>query len=173
MGEDVMTNVDIEAGPVVLSNENPPIYRYTLHRRWDENYGVVNFMMLNPSTADGNRLDPTLRRCRDFAKSWGYGGFVITNLFAYRARSPVVMKTVTDPVGPDNDSHIIEQAKQAEIVVCGWGVHGSHRNRDKIVLNMLSANGIKLHYLTLTKAKHPGHPLFLSSELRPIEWVVV
>lgn len=163
--------LDIEAGPVILSKENPPIYRYTLTRIWDATLGVVNFIMLNPSTADGNKLDATLRRCREFARSWGYGGFVITNLFAFRARSPLAMKAYVDPVGPDNDAYILEQAQQASIVVCGWGTHGVHRGRDKVVVKMLRNNGIKLHYLVRTKALIPGHPLFLSSELKPVEWV--
>lgn len=162
-----MSTIDVEAGPVVMSDENPPLYRYTLHRRWDEPLGVVNFIMLNPSTADGNKLDATLRRCREFSRSWGYGGFAITNLFAYRARSPINMKLATDPVGPDNDAHILEQAQQAAIVVCGWGTHGAHRGRDKVVLAMLKNNGITPHYLKLVSGTMPGHPLFLSSELRP------
>ncbi|TMF61888.1 MAG: DUF1643 domain-containing protein, partial [Chloroflexi bacterium] len=59
-------------------------YRYRLWRRWDGARPVVAFVMLNPSTADARRDDPTIRRCIGFAKSWGFGGVEVVNLFAYR-----------------------------------------------------------------------------------------
>lgn len=165
-----MTHPDTEAGPVVFSTERPPLYRYTLHRRWDEWLPIVNFIMLNPSTADGNRLDATLRRCRSFAMSWGCGGFAITNLFAYRSRDRMVLRALEDPIGPDNDFHIWEQASQAHLVVCAWGADGRLRNRSTDVLLMLLKHKIALHYLKLTMDGQPWHPLYLASELEPKLW---
>jgi hypothetical protein len=161
-----MTATD-EAGPAVFSKDR--IYRYTLHRTWDASLdrGVVNFIMLNPSTADDKKLDPTLRRCKGFAEDWGYRGFAITNLFAYRSTSPIAMKSYAKPVGPDNDAHILEQAQQANLVIVAWGSHGKHRKRDEAVMSMLKNHGIQTFALVVTKHGLPGHPLFLSSELRP------
>lgn len=159
-----MTSLDIEAGPVVLSKDG--VYRYSLHRRWDESKGVVNFIMLNPSTADGNKLDATLRRVKGFCVSWGYGGFAITNLFAFRGRNPLSMRAAVDPVGPENDAYILQEAQQAHLIVCGWGIHGKYRGRDKVVLDMLKAHDLKPHYLVLVgDGTIPGHPLILSREL--------
>ena len=59
-------------------------YRYRLSRIWDDKKPLVLFIMLNPSTADAEQDDPTIRRCIAFAKNWGYGGFMAGNLFAFR-----------------------------------------------------------------------------------------
>ena len=63
-------------------------FRYTLWRRWDKTLPPVMMIGLNPSTADAHRNDPTIRRCIGFAKRWGHGGLVMTNLFAFRATYP-------------------------------------------------------------------------------------
>lgn len=163
----------VEVGPAEFSPDPQRTYRYTLHRFLPEtspDQGLVNFLMLNPSTADENALDNTLRRCAGYTKAWGFHGFVITNLFAVRTRHPSIMKLFEDPVGPDNDAHILQQAQQSETVVCGWGVDGKHRGRDLVVKTMLKKNGIDTFYLKLTQDGHPNHPLFLSSELHPVRW---
>jgi hypothetical protein len=168
MGEHHMTAVSCEAGPAIFSDDRK--YRYTLQRHWQDGDGCVNFVMLNPSTADEKRLDPTLRRCLGYAQDWGYGRFVITNLFALRATDPRAMKAHPEPIGEDNDAHLIEQAQQADLVLCGWGAHGKHRQRNRAVLDLFKTHGIDLHYLVITAGGQPGHPLFLSSELRPVQW---
>src|SRR5688572_12557148 len=85
-------------------------YRYVLWRQWNEVNGDVAFVGLNPSTADDEKDDPTIRRCIGFAKRWGYGGVVMLNLFAYRATRPDAMWAArvadADIVGPQNDAHI-------------------------------------------------------------------
>src|SRR5690242_6108456 len=99
-------------------------YRYTLWREWDifdKNY--VMFVGLNPSTADERVDDPTIRRCIDFAKRWGYGALCMTNLFAYRATDPRVMKAFPYPVGPENDKWLVRCAREAGVVVAAWGNH--------------------------------------------------
>jgi hypothetical protein len=78
-------------------------YRYALTRRWDQARPWVTFVMLNPSTADAFRLDPTVTRCRSRARLLGAGGLLVLNLFAVRATDPRDMRTHPDPVGPDND----------------------------------------------------------------------
>lgn len=77
------------------------IYRYELWRRWADGGRYVNFICLNPSTADEHKDDPTVRKCVKFARTWGYGAMCITNLFAYRATDRSVIKKVADPVGLD------------------------------------------------------------------------
>ena len=82
-------------------------YRYALSRVWAADKPYALFIGLNPSTADETLDDPTIRRCIDFAKRWGYGGLVMANLFAYRATNPSEMKAATDPVGVANDEWLI------------------------------------------------------------------
>ena len=142
-------------------------YRYSLLRTWQPAGGFAMFVGLNPSTADETVDDPTIARCVAFSKAWGFGGLLMTNLFAYRATQPADMKAQADPVGPENDAYLVRLADQAQVVVAAWGTYGAFLGRDQQVRGLL---GRKLHYLRLTKDGHPGHPLYLPGNLRPVEW---
>lgn len=144
-------------------------YRYKLWRIWDRDSPYILFLMLNPSTADEMKNDPTVERCERRAREYGYGGIHVCNLFAYRSPSPSVMKSVMDPVGPENDRSIMDVAKDASMVVCAWGMHGTHINRSANVRGMLACRGILLHYLRITKGK-PWHPLYVTYSEMPKEW---
>ena len=89
-------------------------YRYALSRSWDEKKKIVLFIGLNPSTADEKKDDPTIRRCINYAQSWGFGGLQVANLFAYRATKPTKLRYVENPVGDDNDQQLIKLSKMAE-----------------------------------------------------------
>lgn len=143
-------------------------YRYVLTRETGGGRGVVAFIMLNPSTATADVDDPTIRRCRGFARDWGYGSLVVLNLFALRATDPALMKAAADPVGPDNDRHLREVARNANAVVAAWGVHGGHRGRDRHVLALLADLDGDLLCLGTTRAGHPRHPLYAPANLAPI-----
>src|SRR5690349_6309203 len=97
------------------------VYRYLLWRTWNPEHAPVTFIMGNPSTADGQSDDPTLRRCLGFAHSWGFGGLLVVNAFAYRSPSPQDLFRVADPVGPKCDEYLIEIAKQSACLVVAWG----------------------------------------------------
>lgn len=143
------------------------LHRYTLWREWIGGAGgYVQFIGLNPSTADDAKDDPTIRRCIGFAKSWGFSGLCMTNLFAFRATQPADMKTAADPIGPENDRLILECAADAGIVIAAWGAHGTYLQRDVAVRKLVP----KLHYLRLTAAGQPGHPLYLPALLCPEPW---
>jgi hypothetical protein len=148
------------------------IYRYQLWRVWDETLPRVLFVMLNPSTADAERDDPTIRRCVAYAKAWGHGGLEVVNLFALRSTSPKLIYTHASPVGKDNDPYILESAYRAGIIVAAWGTHGEHRARDRHVGALLSLHGFKLHSLKITAKGLPQHPLYLRSDLTPSPFVV-
>ena len=145
-------------------------WRYLLWRRWDAARPVANFLMLNPSTADEARLDPTCARARDYAERWGYGALVVTNVFAWRATDPAAMKAARDPVGPANDRAIVRAARKAALVVCAWGNHGAHRGRSREVLALLRATGVTLHALRINGSGEPAHPLYLKGSLQPRPW---
>lgn len=142
-------------------------YRYALFRHWDRVQPKVCFIMLNPSTADENTNDATIRRCMGYAHSWRYGGIDVVNLFAYRSTDPMEMMRAADPIGPGNDSTIIETCKHAGMVVCAWGVHGVYRQRDDEVLELLMGLDIQPHYLQRTGDGSPRHPLRLRADLKP------
>ncbi len=145
-------------------------YRYELTRVWDSAATLAAFVLLNPSTADAHRNDPTVTRCINFARAWGYGGLAVGNIFAWRSTDPAGLRACEDPVGPDNDTALIEIARRARIVVCGWGVHGWLHGRGTIVRALLEREGVELHVLGRTKDGHPRHPLYLPSDAAPEAW---
>ena len=140
-------------------------YRYSLTREWGSGLAVL-FVGLNPSTADEMLDDPTIRRCVSFAREWGYARLHMANLFAFRATDPRDMKNASDPVGPENDKHLLALANDSALTVAAWGVHGTLGGRHNAVRGMLP----RLHYLRLTKDGHPGHPLYLPGTLKPVAW---
>lgn len=156
------------SGAAVLGGPNDE-YRYVLRRNFVEHpRRIVNFIMLNPSTADASADDPTIRRCRGFARSWGYDGLVVTNLFAFRATDPDDLpRDFHLAVGPDNDQHIIQQSQSAALVVCAWGQLGRLYQRGSRVRELITAD---LHYLKMLSCGQPGHPLFLRGSLSPVLW---
>jgi hypothetical protein len=145
-------------------------WRYLLWRRWDAAKPVANFLMLNPSTADEVKLDPTCSRARDYAERWGYGALIVTNVFGFRSTDPVLMKKERDPVGPGNDAAIVRAAKEADLVVCAWGNHGLWAGRSAYVKNLLRKNNIDTHSLRLNANGEPAHPLYLPSRLKALPW---
>lgn len=143
------------------------VYRYVLWRTWDADKPAVNFIGLNPSTADETEDDPTIRRCIGYAKAWGYGGLVMTNLFAYRSTDPKALRTADDPFWSDQYSHLRARARDAGLVVAAWGAQPSYQHfRVKDVLNAL--DDLDLYALKLTKNGYPSHPLYLRADLTPI-----
>jgi hypothetical protein len=146
------------------------LYRYELIRRWDQG-ALLEFIMLNPSTADASVNDPTIRRCIGFAKRWGYGGIVARNLFAYRATSPAVLVHVDDPVGPENRDYL--SRTDADATVVAWGANPAAVvwwngypfdwqrtviQRPRLLCLGTNANG------------SPKHPLYVPAERTPIAW---
>lgn len=137
------------------------IWRYTLERYWGDG-PFVTFVLLNPSTADEKRDDPTNRRGISYAKQWGYDGCVFVNLFAVRTPDPKVMKQAIDPIGPDNDRWIRRMCAPAGLVVAAWGTHGSYRYRDWEARQII--HGFNPKCLGMTKRGHPKHILYLRAD---------
>lgn len=140
------------------------IYRYSLCRIWNASKERVLFVMLNPSTADAEIDDPTIKRCIGLAKSWGYGAIEVVNLYAYRSTDPDAMIDATlirkvNIVGPDNDRHIREALTRSSLVVAAWGTHKAVLARNATVLDILGTT----HAIRVTKDGHPGHPLYVPS----------
>lgn len=129
------------------------------------------FVMLNPSTATDTVDDPTIRRCSRFAASWGFDRLMVVNLFSLRSTDPRALYVDETAEGdPENLTTILTVARDAHLIVCAWGAHGSLRGRAEAVARELRAAGRQLHVLKLTKDGRPGHPLYLRSDLVPFEW---
>jgi hypothetical protein len=144
-------------------------YRYLLTRTWNDNRDALPFVMLNPSTADAEIDDPTIRRCISFAEREGAGGIMVANLYAYRATDPTSLWAREDPYGPANDHALMQVASFAAAagipIVCAWGVHGGRNNRPIV---MMQQAGARLVCLGRTKDGHPRHPLYVKGT-QPLE----
>ena len=153
----------------VISDDG--MYRYRLERRWAPG-STVTWVMLNPSTADAEVDDPTLRRISGFSRRMGFGRLIVVNLYAYRATEPRDLWRATDPVGPENDWYLFD-AMTGHVVVVAWGAH-AHPDRIARFLEIhRSAPGAgRLHALALTGSGQPRHPLYLRGDLTPTPWSV-
>lgn len=139
------------------------MYRYGLSRVWDKSKPYALFIGLNPSTADENKDDPTIKKCVDYVLKWGYGGLKMTNLFAYRATLPSDLRKAKEPIGVDNDKYIKELSKSAAITIVAWSNDGSYLDRDKEVLRLIK----NPMCLNINKSGQPSHPLYQKKELQP------
>lgn len=158
---------DVRPGSAVLSECGT--YRYLLEREWDDG-NCVAWLMLNPSTADAEVDDPTIRRCIGFSRRWGYGRMVVVNLFALRATDPRALAKNTDPIGVLND-YWIEHALQAGAreCICAWGCQQhlstpALRLRPAEVLALLDKRFVPAVCLGYRKDGAPRHPLMLAYE---------
>ena len=146
------------------------IYRYTLCREVNpDGTGTCAWIMLNPSTADEHVLDPTLTRCFNYTRLWGYRYMLIGNIFAYRATDPKDMQAQTDPIGILNDQYLDKIVLQSDKVICGWGTtqHKYFSERGHDVLNVVRMS-TDPYALKITKDGHPSHPLYLKKDLEPV-----
>ena len=130
----------------------------------------VQFIGLNPSTADETKDDATIRRCCGYARDWGFGALCMTNLFAYRATDPKRMKDYALPIGVGNIEWLVRVGKEAGLTVCAWGRDGEFNRQATIVSAILKEEGISLHCLVKCNDGSPHHPLRLSKALKPIPW---
>lgn len=141
-------------------------FRYRLGRRWAPGNKVLAYVMLNPSTADAEQDDATIRRCIRFAKDHGYDALEVVNLYAYRATKPADLRKAGYPVGPENDAHIEQVAREAEAVCVAWGANVDGLERPQIVLPLLRRVGTPIMCLEITRSGYPSHPLMLPSASR-------
>lgn len=145
-------------------------YRYSLSRAWDPAGRRLLYVMLNPSKATEIQNDPTIERCERRARALGFGGFQVTNIFAWRETKPQLLRKAADPVGPDNDKIMTDGARAADCVIAAWGTHGAYLNRGAEVIQMLAVLEVPLYHLGLSKEGHPKHPLYISYAQAPVAY---
>jgi hypothetical protein len=148
-------------------------YRYWLGRWFGPGIVGLPILMLNPSTADADFDDPTIRRCEGFARREGYGGICVVNLYAYRATDPAELWSVEDPVGPDNDRQIEMTFQSAHALrlpmICAWGTNAKPA-RVAAVGFIARRFNVRILCLGTTKDGHPRHPLYLRADTPLVPW---
>lgn len=122
------------------------------------------FIMLNPSTADANQDDPTIRRCIGFARGWGFRGVRIYNLFALRSTDPKAILSHRDPVGPDNGAAIVNGVASCKRIVCAWGAFGGERVRREARKVCQLLEDCNMSCLGFTADGSPRHPLYVRAD---------
>lgn len=152
------------------------LYRYRLWRIWDDNGMVMTFVMQNPSKADAEQDDPTIRKCMGFAQRGGFGGIMVMNVFAYRATDERELLHVADPVGPLNGEHLMA-ARSVSLgtkLVVAWGARLGQKRRSLFrdaycnAANICTMQGA--YCLGTTKAGDPKHPLFVPYSTAMVRW---
>lgn len=156
-------------------------YRYELRIIWDPSRKPQMFIGLNPSTADEENDDPTVRRCIDFAQRWGAGGLVMANACAYRATDPKAMLAFDgDRIGPENTIDYLEKLASGCInrPIAAWGKHAAMVKCFLTVRGLGSAFVDRGGFLTRFMGPldclrfngdgSPCHPLYLPKDLKPI-----
>jgi hypothetical protein len=143
------------------------IFRFQLWRVWCDSLPMVMIIGLNPSRASELEDDPTIRRCRSFASEWGFGGFYMTNLFAYRATKPKDLRSYLARLSEEeiqvmhriNNEHLLKVAQKSARVVFAWGAHKTARldGRNKSIEDLFPGGWC----LGKTSDGFPRHPLFV------------
>ena len=154
-------------GPVLSSD----LIREAEQLAWERWPGERLFTYVNPAKVRST----TIRRCINYAKRWELGGLQMLNLFAVRATDPKAMLAADDPVGPDNKDAFDEVLERGNdrplpLVLCAWGVHGSHMDQDEHVLGWLGWPDITPMCLDLTKGEMPRHPLYMRKDVEPVPY---
>lgn len=151
-------------------------YRYRLWRSWDTSKPVLGFVGLNPSTADETVDDNTMRKCQAFARAWGFGRFEMLNLFAWRSTDPHGLLCAAEPVGADNDRHLVDGARACDRLVLAWGSHtflGELLTKRAGIVRTAISNGRDVGVLGVNKDGSPKHPLYLSVPKSPFQRLTV
>lgn len=144
-------------------------WRYHLGREWDYDKNPVRttltVMMLNPSTADALKDDPTIRRVIWFAGREGHSGIHVVNLFAFRKTKPFpVQGWKEEHIGPDNEAYLRRYC-QNRPVLAAWGANAPAWRVKQVMDSLLY---VRWWCLGKTKDGAPRHPLYLKNT-QPLE----
>lgn len=145
-------------------------YRYWLLREWDPTKPRMASFMLNPSEADAELDDPTIRRNIGYARAWGFGGLEVVNPFAFRSPSPRVLRNAylrgESVVGPYNQIHIASVFHRCDRIMVGWGAQEWVQEHARSVLDLFPT--LDFYAFKLSQSGAPMHPLYLPADLQPV-----
>lgn len=164
----------IERGSAVISACGR--YRYRLERQVGAGPRVAAFIMVNPSTADGEVDDPTIRKLIGFSRRHFIGRFIVGNKFAYRATDVKALRSAPDPIGPENDRHLEQIMREADLAIVAWGplnkLPPHLRSRWEDIADLAQRIGRTLQCLGTAKDGHPRHPLMLGYDSELTTWAL-
>jgi len=147
------------------------LYRRWLFRSWAASLPLIIWIMMNPSTADHTKDDPTILKVIRYSTKWGHGSVLVLNIYAFRSSKPENLpQVISRAVGRLNDwwiKTIFTYAVKKKIpVICAWGV--KHEKRGRKVRSVAADLGLPLQCLEIALNGEPKHPRFLSEGITPI-----
>lgn len=132
--------------------------RFSLSRIWDSKKPKALYIMLNPSYADNESDDPTIRRLIFFSKKFKFGGFYVTNLFSQITPYPKELN-MDNNLKKKNLKIISELIKKSDLIVYAWGNLVSEPIQLRKLIESPLCFGIN-------KNGTPKHPLYLRSDTK-------
>lgn len=149
-------------------------YRYRLERDGPGS-GATAIIMVNPSTADAEQDDATIRKLRGFGERYQWGQLIVGNLFAYRATDVRALGVASDPIGPENDAHLDRMLAEAERLIVAWGPMSKLPKRLRTRFRRVLEIAERHHHVPASighpaKDGHPKHPLMLGYDNEPLPW---
>jgi hypothetical protein len=153
-------------------------YRYCLLRCWDPQWderadAAMYFVMLNPSTADHEVDDPTIRRCIGFAKACGFKALYVVNLYALRATNPKDLWESSDPAGRMNLAYLeaicLRSVNIGGVIVAGWGNNALPVAVEEFRA-LVEETGASIWCLGANANGSPKHPLYIPADRALDRW---
>lgn len=150
------------------------LYRYRLERDLGRDGPAVMIASVNPSTADAEKNDQTIRKDMGFGARLGWGRLIKVNKFAFRAKDVKALRTAADPIGPENDKHLEQAMRDADLHIVAWGplskLPDRLRSRWRAVVKIAETVGCPLHCFGTASDGQPLHPLMLAYATPLVEW---
>lgn len=154
-------------------------YRYVLPVKLSANPKELAVIQINPSLANGKRLDPTVGKVKKWAEEKGYGILYFLNFFAIiNPKQEKIETTEFDLlVGPKNDFFISGIPDASDIIIATGKPKGPlvkyYERRKTRILNILN-NRKLLCVGDLTKDGYPRHGRMwnlTNRDLRELKWI--
>jgi hypothetical protein len=173
------------SGADLLRDERTAIFnsdrthRFLLKRKIRPGDTICLFIMLNPSTADGEKNDNTISRCIKFADLWGFSWMWACNIFSIRSTDPKALYQPGKINDPYNDLYIKAAVEVSDRVMCAWGNHGNRNRRGDQVFRMIRDETNKTPYsfgVTMPgkpEDSQPKHPLARGKNWIPYEAEII
>lgn len=155
-----MADLFLERDAVISECGN---YRYLLRRTWDHDKPRALIVMLNPSTADAEIDDATIRSCIRLTKGLGYGSFEVVNIFGLRATDPKALAEAADPIGPMNEQVVAAAISRCDMVICAWGSHPMAARKSSFLMGHIRSRRPAAFCFGVTKHGAPKHPLYIKT----------
>lgn len=149
-------------------------FRYSLERVWSNtNEKRACWIMLNPSTADAAKDDPTIRKVVGFSQRFGCGGCSVVNVYPYRATSPADLRRAGYPNDATNNAHIRAAVTGSSVVIAAWGGHAQEMGVSRVtdILRERCGPARPCIALRIGKTGAPHHPLYVPYDVRPVPYL--